>query len=61
MDQHTAHEQSLGKITGQQNNSLPGSKVALPLPFELPMDAAEELSGKIKILEEIGLSGAVWQ
>lgn len=56
MDQHAAHERILWeKLQDSRSNSLPGSQVALPLPFELPMDAAEELSGKIKILEEIGL------
>ncbi len=56
MDQHAAHERILWeKLQNNKNDSLPGSQVALPLPFELPMDVAEELSGKIKMLEEIGL------
>ncbi len=56
LDQHAAHERILWEKLQQKNNdALLSSQIALPLPFELPMDMAEQLSAKIKILEEIGL------
>jgi len=56
LDQHAAHERILWEKLQQKNNdALLSSQITLPLPFELPMDMAEQLSAKIKILEEIGL------
>lgn len=56
MDQHAAHERILWERVQQKSNDiLQGSQVTLPLPFELPVDIAEEISGKANLLEEIGL------
>ena len=56
MDQHAAHERVLWEsVLKQYKERIPGSQITLPLPFELPPDLAEELSGKLDIFEEIGL------
>jgi DNA mismatch repair protein MutL len=56
MDQHAAHERILWEqIRRQDDHWLSGSQITLPLPFDLPEEVAEELSGKLKILEGIGL------
>ncbi|NLX91308.1 MAG: DNA mismatch repair endonuclease MutL [Firmicutes bacterium] len=56
MDQHAAHERILWERVQQTNSDLlQGSQIALPLPFELPLYIAEEIYGKLNLLEEIGL------
>ena len=56
MDQHAAHERILWEVVQKQYREKKIiSQITLPVTFELPPDTAEEFSGKLELLKEIGL------